>query len=160
MKIIKDIASLIIAFVIAFLIAMSVVNFIACRAVVNGESMYPTYEDGESLIIQRLTKPNRGDIVVFDKYGKQLIKRVIGVPGDTVYICESKVYVNDKELSEDYLVPDIEYDGGELESKEITLEDGQYIVLGDNRLNSKDSRVFGAISEKDIEGIKLFNLPF
>lgn len=132
-------------------------NFLICRVTVEGVSMNPTYHSGDTLFINRVAKPERGDIVTFSRNGKNYIKRVIGLPGDKVYISDSKVYINGDVLEENY-INEKTFDGGVLENTVCTLGDGEYFVMGDNRNYSLDSREFGVVYEDEILGIKLMDL--
>lgn len=132
-------------------------TFVASRVVVEGVSMKPMYKNGDVLLINKLSKAERGDIITFNRNGKYLIKRVIGMPGDTVSIANSKVSVNGKVLKEDY-INEKTFDGGNLEGMEIKLSDEEYFVMGDNRNESMDSRHFGVVKEDSIFGIKMLDL--
>lgn len=123
---------------------------------VEGASMEPNFESHEYLIIDevsyRLRSPQRGDVIVF-RYPhdpKQFyIKRVIGLPGETVAINSGQVVVNDRPLEEDYL-SELNLSKSSLGEKVIGAD--EYFVLGDNRANSSDSRVFGPIKRSYIVG--------
>ena len=152
-KYLLDILKVVVVGVIA---GFLVVNFLVCMVKVEGVSMEPTYYDGNILLVNRLDNPDRGDIVTFKSQNRNLIKRIIGVPGDIVKIENSIVYVNGKPLEEEY-IKEPTFDSGNA-SSEIKLAEDEYFVLGDNRNNSIDSRVFGVIYEKDIIGTKLIDL--
>ena len=149
-------------FVLALLIVIVVIPirvFIVSPFVVDGESMHPTFENLDYLIVDEIIytfeKPRRGDVVVF-RYPKNpsifYIKRIIGLPGETVSINHGIVSVTTATgatvtLSEPYVVnEDATY------TKSVTLATGQYFVLGDNRPNSSDSRVWGTLPARDIIG--------
>lgn len=132
-------------------------NFLVCKVTVEGVSMNPTYHSGDTLFINRLANPERGDIVTFSRNDKNYIKRVIGLPGDTVSIRDSKVYINGEALEEGY-INEKTFDGGLLEDNFCRLSDGEYFVMGDNRNYSVDSRKFGVVYEDEILGIKLMDL--
>ena len=139
---------------------------------VQGASMEPTFHTHEYLIVDeisyRFQEPERGDVTVF-RYPRNpqeyFIKRVIGMPGETVEIKDGKVYIyNDSHpdgvvLQEDYLAPHTETHG--LAKGKVELEDNEYFVLGDNRNSSKDSRNFGPVKESFIVGqVLLRGWPF
>lgn len=143
---------------LAVLVAIVLIpSFIITNTRVPTESMMPVINPGDHLIISRLPyyyrDPLCGEIIVF-KYGKDyLIKRVIAGPGDQINIVENEVYVNGKLLDESsYLSEGMKtylYAGSKVEFP-YTIPENSYFVMGDNRLNSKDSRVFGAIPRNNI----------
>ena len=119
-----------------------------------GTSMDPTLADGEFLVVNklgyRLHQPQRGDIIVFrDPYSpdRKLIKRVIGLPGESVEIREGQVLINDQTLHEPYLE-----DAGDSMRAAAVMAEGEYFVLGDNRNNSSDSRSWGTLPHARIVG--------
>jgi signal peptidase I len=149
-------------FVLALLIVIVVIPirvFIVSPFVVDGESMHPTFANLDYLIVDEivydLERPRRGDVVVF-RYPKNpsifYIKRIIGLPGETVSINRGTVTITTASgepasLAEPYVVnEDATY------TKSVTLSLGQYFVLGDNRPNSSDSRTWGPLPAKDIIG--------
>lgn len=129
---------------------------------VKGESMFPTFHDSEYLITNiigmKLSDPKPGDVVVFkspDDPERDFIKRVIGIAGDNVSINEGHVYVNGKLLDESaYLKPEVKTYGGSFlqDGKEVTVPEGYFFVLGDNRSFSSDSREWGFVPKKNIIG--------
>ena len=108
--------------------------------------MNPVLENGDVVLINRIvynaTSPKRGDIIAFEPKGNEnahyYIKRIVGLPGETVEIIENSIYINGKKIEEDYKTTDIDDVG--IASEEITLGGDEYFVLGDNRENSEDSR--------------------
>lgn len=132
-------------------------NFVICRVTVEGVSMNPTYYTGDVLFVNRLSEPKRGDIVTFERNNKSYIKRIIALPGDTILIDNSKVYVNGEVISEDYINEKV-FEGGNYEDNEYTLKADEYFVMGDNRNYSLDSRKFGVVYKNEIIGTKLVDL--
>lgn len=146
----KKIRKFIIPIVLGFSIGLGT-NLVACMVKVDGISMEPTYKDKDKLVVRRLGRPSKGDIVVFKRGSKYLIKRVIATPGDSISIEDNKVYVNNKLIYEDYIKGNTEA------SLSTKLKESEYFIMGDNRENSLDSRVFGSILGEDIIGIKLLD---
>jgi signal peptidase I len=120
------------------------------------ESMIPTLRVGDRVLVNkfiyRFTEPERGDIVVFESVeggGEDLIKRVVGVPGDRISVRRGKLLVNGEPQREPYVndkYPDRSF------SAPTTVPKGRVFVMGDNRANSRDSRFFGPVPKKKIEG--------
>lgn len=129
-----------------------------------GSSMEPTLREGQVLVLNRLVyyfrEPRRGEMVVFkDPEDSRLsIKRIVAVPGDRLSIHDGGVFVNSHHLHEKYLragMQTMPTFGGDKVTETI-VPDGTYYVLGDNRTNSVDSRLYGAISERRIMGMVWF----
>ena len=149
---------------IAYFLASFVTTYVAHQTTVEGESMEPTLTDGDSVIIQRLsyyfTDPKRYDVVVFpvnyDDASEEktyYIKRVIGLPGETVQIIDGSVYINNEKLSDDKYAATSINEAGIAESP-LVLGENQYFVMGDNRNMSTDSRnsYVGLVNKNDIIG--------
>lgn len=123
---------------------------------VDGVSMDPTFKSGEIAIMNRTSysksEPQRGDVVAVkypgDPEHKRYVKRVIGLPGEEVSFSDGKVFINGKELKENYLPEGLTTDS----DKNWTVPAGSYFCMGDNRLNSNDSRYFGAVEKRFIIG--------
>ena len=130
-----------------------VVNAATGRFRIEGDSMEPNLHNGEYVLIDKVSyllhPPERGDVVVFTPPNNErdYIKRVIGLPGDTVEIKGGQVYVNGVVLDEPYLKNLIHTD-----MPARAVEKGRYFVMGDNRNNSSDSRAFGTITPQSIVG--------
>jgi len=137
---------------------------------VNGNSMYPSFEDREYLMTDKISyrtgEPKRGQVVVFHApagahcptgTGCDFIKRIIGLPGEIVEITNGKVYINNKPLSEDYL-PDsfVTLPGYFTNNGSIVVPPNEYFVMGDNRSHSSDSRAFGFVPKENIVGRVFF----
>lgn len=127
--------------------------------VVRQTSMYPTLQEGDYLFIVRTNDYARGDIVVFSsaELGEEnLIKRVIGIAGDTVAIYDGRVYLNGEALEEPYLDASVVTEG----QMTVTVSEGCVFLLGDNRAVSIDGRAFGEIAVSDVLGeakLRLFH---
>ena len=146
--------------VVALVISIVLYIFIMTPHEVIGNSMHPTYKNGEYLMANKVTyrvkEPQRGDVIIF-KYSdtQDFIKRIIGLPGDTVMLKDGQMYINGTILDEsNYLSDSIYSNGGDFlkEGQSVTIPDDEYFVCGDNRPHSSDSRTFGSIKETDIKG--------
>jgi signal peptidase I len=134
-------------------IAFLVVNTLIGRFRIEQVSMLPNLHEGEYVIVDKVSysfrQPSRGDIVVLKQIGNpDLIKRIIGLPGETVRVSEGKLYLNDQPLDEPYLKdPQINE-----ATPPVTVPTDRVFVMGDNRNNSSDSRRFGPVPMSDIVG--------
>jgi signal peptidase I len=148
---------------IAVIAVAAIKYFLVQPFIVNGASMEPNFFDGDYLLIDELTyrfkEPQRGDVVVFHAPQDEsiyYIKRIIGLPGEKVEVNDNAITIVNSEhpkgfqLDESYLSQGISSSwSGNIS---ITLKPGQYFVLGDNRLNSLDSRYWGPLDQKEIVG--------
>lgn len=133
--------------------------FIGQPVQVSGDSMEPNLRDKQQLIAEKLSyklrEPERGEIVIV-KHPKNpshlVVKRLIGLPGETFEIENGQVYINNKPLKEPYLNKNTNTNGKNSlpDSKKIKIPQDKYIVLGDNRSNSSDSRNWGPVNESEI----------
>ena len=160
MKTVKNILSYVLIIGIAILIKLYVFSPIK----VNGTSMVPTLYNGDIMILNEigyhLNGLDRFDIVVINSKNEKIIKRVIGLPGETVEYKNNKLYVNGKEIKENFKHGDTkDFDLSDIKVDKIPKN--YYFVVGDNRANSKDSRSIGLIHKKQIMGKTSFVLyPF
>jgi len=152
--------------VFALMIAALVVVFIVQPVKVEGTSMLPRLHDGERIFVNKLIyydeyrwapKVDRGDIVVFwfpDDPSKSYIKRVVGLPGDTIEMRDGTVRVNGAQIDEQYLDP--RFNVSPKSQAPVYVRPNYYFVMGDNRDNSSDSRSWGQVPKKYIYGKALF----
>ena len=153
---------------IALAIVLPIRLFVAQPFVVSGASMEPTFEDGEYLIVDeasyRLGDPERGDVVIF-RYpkdpSKYFIKRVIGLPGETVHLRGDTVTVTTTQGEEIQVPEPYIVHRGNGENEDIPLGEEDYFVMGDNRPASSDSRSWGSLPRDNIVGRAFLRLlPF
>lgn len=159
-RVFKEILSTSLYLLVVLCLTYLVITFVGQRTEVSGESMETTLSNGDNLIVDKITyrfrEPKRFDIIVFPfQYAEETyyIKRIIGLPGETVRIDgEGNIYIDGKILPESYGREMIRNPG--IASQDIVLEEDEYFVMGDNRNNSSDSRdpVVGNIHRDDIIG--------
>lgn len=133
---------------------------------VKGQSMEPTYHDGEQIFTDKISyhfnQPKRGDVVVFRSpvnINDDYIKRIIGLPGEQIKINSGHVFINSQLLNEIEYLDSSVYTGPESflrENQEVTIPEGTYFVMGDNRQHSRDSRDFGPVVPKEFVGKVFF----
>lgn len=142
-------------------IASAIYLFVAQPHRVSGLSMYPNFQNSDYIITDKVTyrlgNPQRGDVVVFKNprdEAQDFIKRVMGLPGDQIKVEKGYVYINDKLVKEPYLKNDLLTNPGAYlrEGEDVVVTAGHYIVMGDNRNNSSDSREWGEITKAEIIG--------
>lgn len=159
----REIMSWVIYIAAVIVLTYLVITFVGQRTEVNGESMMETLHDGDNLIVDKISyrfrDPERYEIIVFpfeyedDTY---FIKRIIGLPGDTISIADGKVYIDGELLEDEVYGREImmEPDGSLWQMDPIVLGEEEYFVLGDNRNNSMDSRdpSVGVLTKDDLMG--------
>lgn len=144
-------------------------NYLVEKYLVDGTSMENSLHDGEQVLIEKVSRyftgPERFDIVVFTKnhgtYTKTYIKRVIGLPGETVQIMDNRIFINGEELSEEFGKDPMDSAG--IASEPVVLGENEYFVLGDNRKVSADSREksIGTVKKEELEGVVFLRIaPF
>lgn len=147
--------------VVALCIFVIVYLFLVQPHQVIGNSMLPNFYDKEYILTDKISyhtrEPKRGEVIVFkspEDKDKDFIKRIIGLPGERIKIQNGKIFINDLLLMENYIDKDLQTPAGKffLENQEFIIPPNAFIVLGDNRLNSSDSRSWGVIEKKEIIG--------
>ena len=137
------------SYVVAIILVLLIKKYVVSPIKVNGESMMNTLHDGDIMILNiigyRFSEIERFDIVVVDEGNEYLIKRVIGLSGETVEYRDNQLYVNGKKVKDSY-------GSHKTEDFKVKVPKGSYFVLGDNRTNSLDSRYFGSFKKKYILG--------
>lgn len=155
----KEIVEWIWIFAVVAVISFLIVTFVGIRTKVEGESMMPTLHNGDNLLVDKLTyrfrDPERYEIIVFPyKHEENVyyIKRIIGLPGETIQIVDGEVYIDGEKLAKDYGAEKMADAGIAVEP--IVLGEDEYFVLGDNRNHSSDSRVpnVGVLKREDLVG--------
>src|SRR3989344_3084871 len=147
------------ALVIALVIALPIKYFIASPFIVVGTSMSPTFENNDYLIVDKITyrlhEPNRGDVVIFRPPFSEktyFIKRIVGLPGETIKMNDEKITVINKNRPEGFVLSEKYVSSFRDGVTSVTLRKNEYFVMGDNRAVSSDSRVWGPLSFDRISG--------
>lgn len=144
---------------IAVILAVVIRFFLFQPFYIPSGSMEPTLKPGDRIIVNKLiyrySQPKRGDIIVF-KYPRDpqrdFIKRVVGLPGETIEIKDSIVYINNNEIPQPFLPPGLQFGS----FGPVEIPEGSYFMMGDNRNNSEDSRVWGTLPSENIVGKAMF----
>ena len=144
-----------IPYIVIVIVVVLIRTFIATPVIVSGDSMVPTLKNKQLLLLNKINYKindiNRFDVVVINLDNKEIIKRVIGLPGEDILYRSNKLYVDGHEVENDY-----NFDTDDFSLKMICnctkIPEDKYLVLGDNRAVSADSRIIGLIDKQDIEG--------
>ncbi|MFD2043931.1 signal peptidase I [Ornithinibacillus salinisoli] len=152
------------AIIIAIILAFIIRNFLFATSIVEGDSMDPTLENGERVIFNKIVyfigEPARGDIIIIQRPQKNYVKRVIGLPGETIEIKDHKLFINDEQYEQTFITEEAINHTGNFGP--IEIPEDSYFVMGDHRAISKDSRNgLGFITEDEIIGrSELVIFPF
>ena len=141
----KKIIKIVIGIMLVLIICCAIFFSLFKIYVVNGSSMEPTLKDGEFKLVHKVYDLDRFDIIVFNFNNTKYVKRVIGLPGETIEYIDNKLYINGTEIEDTY-------NNGIIEDFRYTIKDDEFICLGDNRDKSKDSRYFGTFKTSYIIG--------
>ncbi len=149
-----------IPYVIIILAVVLIRAFIVTPVRVDGISMYPTLKDKDIILLKKYDHNYQyGDIVILNYMKSKLVKRIIGVPGDSIEIVDGKLYINRKKVNDPYSSITADFSLIQLGYSEVP--EGYYFVMGDNRGASSDSRMIGLIKKDDILGTASFRIfPF
>lgn len=153
--------------IFALIVVLPIRMYVAQPFIVSGSSMDPTFNNGNYLIVDQISyrfeKPRRGEVIVF-KYpndpSKFFIKRIIGLPGEKVEIRNGEVYIKSSSQGDSFKLSESYIESGrqKYDNWDTVLGPDEYFVMGDNRIASSDSRVWGALKEKFIVGRALVRL--
>ena len=145
----------IIPYIVIIIVVVIVRTYFVTPVMVDGDSMNPTLKNNNILLLNKRSTIDRYDIVVIKTVANEtLIKRVMALPGETIYCVNQKIFINGEEIPDktDLATNDFE---------EVTLKDDEYFVMGDNRGDSKDSRIIGPVKKEEIKGQVVFRFwPF
>lgn len=145
----KDIIETIVVLLISIAIGVVIRVYVIDVVKVHGPSMENTIQDGDKLVLLKKAEPNHGDIVVVHMDGsKNIIKRVVGLPGDEIEIRKHELYRNGEKIKEPYIKESMELE----EMEKVKVEEGTVYLMGDNRNVSADSRMYGAFSMEEYRG--------
>lgn len=155
-----NIIKAIIPYIIIIITVVVIRTYVLTPVIVSGTSMDDTLKNGELLLLKKYDKSyERFDIVVFDYGDSKLVKRIIGLPGETLEYKDGVLYINGEEVEDPFALATKDFKLSDLNID--VIPEGHYFVMGDNRSNSSDSRNIGPISAETINGTTSFSLwPF
>lgn len=152
----------ILPYIIIIIVVVLIRSFIITPIIVSGDSMKPNLHNKEILLERKIgynsTSIKRFDIVVIKNDNEEIIKRIIGMPGEHISYKNNKLYVNDKLMGTNFNYRDTNDFNLEEICSCTSIPEGKYLVLGDNRPISKDSRIIGLVDEKDILGKAVYRI--
>ena len=148
--------------IVSFVVGALIHTFVATPFRISGISMAPNFADGQFILVDKLSlllsQPKRGDVVVLkfpaNPSKKLFIKRIVGLPGETIQIADGSIFVNTLKLTEAFLSESVVTDPNQIK----VLGYQEYFVMGDNRPNSNDSRYWGPLPREDIIGVARLSL--
>lgn len=163
-RVLQDVIHWIVDVVVIIVLALFFVHSYGSQITLSGQSMAPALVGGETVLVDQLSynfiRPKRYDIVIFHKEGalKTYVKRIIGLPGETIQIKNSRIYIDDEPLDGEEALTAVSLEG--LAEQPITLGEDEYFVLGDNRDSSEDSRFanIGNVKRDEIQGRVWFRI--
>ncbi len=163
MRDIKEFLKDFIVYISIAVVVILTIKYVFSLEQVVGPSMEPNYKSGDLLFLNKISyrfkEPRLFDVVVIaNDDTKYMIKRIIGLPGDTIEYKDNKLYINGEVTKEYFNISGVTKDFSLEQFDYEVIPEGYYFVLGDNRENSKDSRVYGLISRKDIIGKVQFRI--
>ena len=120
--------------------------FVITPVIVKGNSMEKTLQSGNVALLYKFGDISRGKLVVVEIDDKKMVKRVIGLPGEKIKCVFGEIYINDKRITEKYI------SSSNVDFKEEKIKENEYFIMGDNRINSKDSRQIGTVNKNEILG--------
>lgn len=155
-----NIIKAVIPYIIIIITVVVIRTYVLTPVIVSGTSMDDTLKNGELLLLKKYDKSyERFDIVVFDYGDSKLVKRIIGLPGETLEYKDGVLYINGEEVEDPFALATKDFKLSDLNID--VIPEGHYFVMGDNRSNSSDSRIIGPISVETINGTTSFSLwPF
>lgn len=155
-----NIIKAVIPYIIIIITVVVIRTYVLTPVIVSGTSMDDTLKNGELLLLKKYDKSyERFDIVVFDYGDSKLVKRIIGLPGETLEYKDGVLYINGEEVEDPFALATKDFKLSDLNID--VIPEGHYFVMGDNRSNSSDSRIIGSISAETINGTTSFSLwPF
>lgn len=148
---------------VAAIILFLLINYVISPVKIKGQSMFPVLKDEERILISKIgiteDRIKRFDIIVFTNYpekGKRFIKRVIGLPGETIKIDSGEIYINNQKIRQTFISSEMIGNFQAVNMNPLKIPENFFFLIGDNRQISRDSRTYGVIHQKNILGKAIF----